>query len=111
MAGARKLATISVLAMLGALVGVTAAHAGGGGHCDPSEGDGSVIELSGACFVPSTLRADTEETITFVNRDPVAHNVSGTGWGQYEDLREGERLRPRSPTLVSIRSRAPCIRA
>ena len=92
MTGARRLATIAVLATIGASAGVTVANAGGGGHCEPSEGDGSVIELSGACLLPSTVRADTGETITFVNRDPMAHNVSGTGWGQYEDMAQGERF-------------------
>jgi plastocyanin len=92
MSGVRKFAAIGVLAMIAFTTGATAAHAGGGGHCEPSEGDAGVVELSGACFLPSTLHADTGETITFVNRDPVAHNVSGTGWGQYEDLAQGERV-------------------
>ena len=92
MNGARRFATIAVLAMIGTAAGVTAAHAGGGGHCEPSEGDAGVVDLAGACFLPSTLHADAGETITFVNRDPVAHNVSGTGWGQYEDLARGERF-------------------
>ena len=92
MTGARRFAAIAVLAMIGTLAGVTAAQAGGGGHCEPSEGDGGVVDLQGACFLPSTLHADTGETITFVNRDAFAHNVSGTGWGQYEDLAQGERF-------------------
>lgn len=92
MTGARRFAAIAVLAMIGTVAGVTAAHAGGGGNCEPSEGDAGVVDLAGACFLPSTLHADAGETITFVNRDPVAHNVSGTGWGQYEDLAQGERF-------------------
>ena len=92
MTGVRRFATIAVLAMMGTAAGVTAAHAGGGGHCEPSEGDAGVVELSGACFLPSTLHADAGDAITFVNRDRFAHNVSGTGWGQYEDLAHGERF-------------------
>jgi plastocyanin len=92
MDGARRFVTIAVLAMIGTAAGVTAAHAGGGGHCEPSEGDAGVVDLAGACFLPSTLHAEVGETITFVNRDPVAHNVSGTGWGRYEDLGRGERF-------------------
>jgi plastocyanin len=92
MSGVRRFAAIGVVAMIAVTTGVTAAHAGGGGHCEPSEGDAGVVELSGACFLPSALHADTGETITFVNRDPVPHNVSGTGWGQYEDLAQGERF-------------------
>jgi len=92
MAGVRRFAAIGVLAMIAIAASMTSAHAGGGGHCEPSEGDAGVVDLSGACFLPSTLHADTGETITFVNRDPVAHNVSGTGWGQYEDVAQGERV-------------------
>ena len=92
MTGVRRFATIAVLAMIGTAAGVTAASAGGGGHCEPSEGSDGVVDLAGACFLPSTLHADAGETITFVNRDSVAHNVSGTGWGQYEDLARGEHF-------------------
>jgi plastocyanin len=92
MTGARRFAAIGVLAMVTVAAAATSALAGGGGHCEPSEDDGTVVELSGACFVPSMLHAETGETITFVNRDPSAHNVSGTGWGQYEDMSQGERF-------------------
>lgn len=92
MAGAVKLAAISALALLGAFVGMTAASAGGGGHCEVNEGSGTRVELSGACFTPTTLFAQPGETISFVNRDPVAHNVSGSDWGHPEDMREGDRF-------------------
>ena len=88
---ARKLATVVTLAMLGTLIGVTAARAGGGGHCEATEGNGTTIELSGACFTPTTSYVEPGDTIVFVNRDPFAHNVSGSGWGHYEDMAEGDR--------------------
>ncbi|HET9312098.1 MAG TPA: plastocyanin/azurin family copper-binding protein [Actinomycetota bacterium] len=90
---AHRIATIAVLGTICALAGVTAATAGGGGHCAPDEAQGNRVELEGACFTPSTLHADAGETITFVNRDPVAHNVSGTGWGNYEDMGRGDRFK------------------
>jgi hypothetical protein len=31
--------------------------------------------------------------VTFVNRDPFAHNVSAYGWGWYDDLGEGQAFR------------------
>lgn len=92
MTGARRFAAIGVLAMIAVAAAATTALAGGGGHCEPSEDDGTVIELSGACFLPSTLHAETGEAITFVNRDPSAHNVSGTGWGRYGDMSHGARF-------------------
>jgi plastocyanin len=89
---AHRIATIAVLGTIGTLAGVTAATAGGGGHCAPDEARGNRVELEGACFTPSTLHAEAGETITFVNRDPLAHNVSGTGWGNYEDMGTGDRF-------------------
>lgn len=88
----RRIATIVVLGSIGALAGTATAAAGGGGHCAPTEGSAEQVVLEGACFTPSTLRADVGETITFVNRDPTAHNVSGTGWGHYEDMGQGDRF-------------------
>ena len=79
------------LGMIGALAGMTAASAGGGGHCGPTASRETRVELSGACFTPTTLFADPGQTIAFVNRDPIAHNVSGSGWGHYEDMDRGDR--------------------
>ncbi len=87
----RRIATIAVLGTIGAFAGMTVAAAGGGGHCDASEDGGGRVELEGACFTPSTLWAEAGQTITFLNRDPFAHNVSGSGWGHYEDLDRGDR--------------------
>ena len=88
----RRIATIAVLGTIAALAGAASAAAGGGGHCAPTEGSAEQVVLEGACFTPSTLRADVGETVTFVNRDPTAHNVSGTGWGHYEDMGQGDRF-------------------
>ena len=90
MTRARKLGTIVMFAMLGLLAGMTAASAGGGGHCEGSEGTGTTIELAGACFISTTSFLQPGETVRFVNRDPIAHNVSGSGWGHYEDMDQGD---------------------
>lgn len=87
-----RMVTIAVLGTIGSLAGVTTAVAGGGGHCEPMEGVGETVEMAGACFTPSTLRAEPGQTITFVNRDPFAHNVSGTGWGHHDDMAQGDRF-------------------
>jgi plastocyanin len=89
---AHRIATIAVLGAIGALAGMTTATAGGGGHCALSEARGDRVALEGTCFSPSTLHAEAGTTITFVNRDPYAHNVSGTGWGNYEDMDQGDRF-------------------
>ncbi len=89
---AHRIATIAMLGTIGALGGVSTATAGGGGHCAPTEGRGDRVELEGTCFSPTTLYTDPGTTLTFVNRDPYAHNVSGTGWGNYEDMDQGDRF-------------------
>lgn len=89
----RSISTIVVLAAAAGLsLMASPAAGGGGGHCGPTEGDGGQVELREACFTPSTLRAEPGETITFVNRDGFPHNVSGTGWGHYEDMDRGDRF-------------------
>ncbi|HEX6231238.1 MAG TPA: plastocyanin/azurin family copper-binding protein [Actinomycetota bacterium] len=59
------------------------AMAGGGGGCHGrvTEGTGGTVEMIEACFTPTTLRVAPGETVTFVNLDPIAHNVGGNGWG------------------------------
>ena len=81
-----------VLGTLVTLANTAPASAGGGGHCEPTEREGTRVQLSGACFLPSTLFAEPGETITFVNLDPFAHNVIGQGWGHHDDMEQGTRF-------------------
>lgn len=87
-----RLLLITVMTTLAALIPVGLAVAGGGCHGGPSQGTGDTVEMRDACFTPSTLQIDPGATVTFVNRDPVEHNVSGMGWGNYESMRQGERI-------------------
>jgi len=87
-----RMAAIGVLTVLTTLTGSTATAGGGGGHCTRNESDGARVEMAGACFTPSTLLADAGERITFVNTDPIAHNVTGSGWGNLEAMAEGDRF-------------------
>ncbi|MGH2691460.1 MAG: cupredoxin domain-containing protein [Actinomycetota bacterium] len=66
------------------------AMAGGGCHTGASQGEGDRVEMAKACFTPSVLRVDPGAEVTFINNDPVTHNVSATGWGTGEDLQEGD---------------------
>ena len=108
---ARRTAMVGALALLGTLVGGATAWAGGGGHCDPTEGEATTVELSGACFTATTSYIEPGETVTFVNRDSYLHNVSGSGWGHYRTWARGTRTRHRFPIEGCSRSPAPCIRA
>lgn len=65
------------------------AEAGGGCHTGATQGEGDTVEMVDACFTPSILRVTTGDTVTFVNRDGLIHNVSGSQWGYYEDMGKG----------------------
>jgi plastocyanin len=66
------------------------ASAGGGCHGGATQGEGDTVAMSKACFTPSVLRVNPGTEVTFVNKDPVVHNISATGWGYFEDMAEGE---------------------
>jgi plastocyanin len=87
--------TLFVLAamVLASLALPTAAVAGGGCHGGATTGEGDTVEMKDACFRPSTLRIDPGATVTFVNRDAMTHNVTAMGWGQFEDMNQGDAFR------------------
>ena len=67
------------------------APAGGGCHRGLTEGQGDTVEMSKLCFGPSILRVDPGTEVTFVNLDPIVHNVNANGeWGQLDDMYEGD---------------------
>lgn len=68
----------------------TPALAGGGCHSATTQGEGDRVEMAKACFSPSVLRTDPGTEVTFVNRDPVVHNVSASEWGYFGDLNRGD---------------------
>jgi plastocyanin len=82
-------------AALGVLVGLMLpalpASAGGGCHSAPTQGTGTTIRIAGACFGPTILRVDPGRSVTWVNTDPMTHNITANGWGHYDDLLPGER--------------------
>lgn len=68
------------------------ASAGGGCHQGATEGTGDTVEMTKACFGPSVLRVDPGTEVTFVNKDPLAHNISAE-WGTGLDLDEGDTFK------------------
>jgi plastocyanin len=73
--------------LAGVVTAAAPASAGGGCHTGPTQGTGTAVDLKDACFTPSLLRVAAGSTVTFTNRDPFVHNVSGSLWGHYDDLR------------------------
>jgi plastocyanin len=88
----RKLQLLPVLALGFASVALWPATAVAGGGCyGPStQGEGATVEMSKLCFSPGVLHTDPGTEVTFVNQDPLVHNVSANGWGSEDDLRKGE---------------------
>jgi plastocyanin len=80
---------VAVIVTLWVPLGAGPARAGG---CGSPPTQGTAIEIVDACFQPSLLTISRGATVTFVNRDPFAHNVGGHLWGHFDDLNEGQRF-------------------
>lgn len=72
------------------IVPVAPAAAGGGCHEGATHGDGDTVEMVDACFTPTILEVDPGETVTFLNTDPMTHNVTSNVWGYFEEMHEGD---------------------
>ena len=80
-----------MLALAAAGMWPAGAAAGGGGcYGGATQGEGDRVEMAKACFTPNVLRVDPGTEVTFVNLDPMTHNVSATGWGTAQDLEKGD---------------------
>jgi len=87
----RRTGILAAAAFLAVLVlPALPAAAGGGCHAGATQGTGDTVELADMCFTPSTLSIQPGDSVTFVNTDPMVHNVSGSMWGHYEDLNPGK---------------------
>jgi plastocyanin len=77
--------------VMGSTIWTVPASAGGGCHQESlTEGDGDTVAMSEACFDPGVLRVDPGTEVTFVNQDPMTHNVSATGWGFFGEMNKGD---------------------
>ena len=80
-AGAVAAAAAAIVAVAIVPGAAAAAGRGGGGCHEATEGTGPVVELLNVCFTPTVLRVEPGTTVTFVNRDPMPHDLAGIGWG------------------------------
>jgi plastocyanin len=84
---------VSVL-LIGSTMWAWPASAGGDGcRGGATQGTGDTVTMSKACFTPSVLRVDPGTEVTFVNQDPMPHNLSAIGWGRMENMNEGDAFR------------------
>ena len=78
---------------VGAVASPASAAGGGGCHRDqqfgPTEATGTSVDFVEFCLSTSVLRVEPGSTVTFTNRDPVPHNVVGSGMF-VDELSQGE---------------------
>ena len=92
----RLLSGVAALAMI-LFVAPTSAVAGGGCHSDAQQPDAATPEtatvtLEGCAFGPAILHVTADTEVTFVNRDPVPHAVTGAGWGDVTAIDMGDSV-------------------
>jgi len=92
---------IRYLSLISAAIAVTVAsfvmpgtaNAGGGCHLrGTSDAESTTVAMRQNCFVSTVTRVDEGATVTWVNEDDVAHNVTGAGYmwgGDNEVFRDG----------------------
>ena len=89
----RALFVLAATLLGGLAVPAQPALAGGGCHTGVTTGSGDTVEMVEACFTPTTLRIDAGDTVTFVNTDPLTHNIAATGWGNFDGMNQGDVFR------------------
>jgi plastocyanin len=92
----RRIVAAMGIALLTVPIGASGAGASGGGGCPPPITNGSVTKslIKDWCFEPTATYIRPGESITWVNRDPVPHTVTGANraWGSYDKLKPGKKL-------------------
>jgi plastocyanin len=93
---ARKSFAVLGSAVVFACLAVSSAGASGGGACAPPITNGSVTRavIKNWCYSPTVLHIEPGTTITWVNRDPAPHTITGANraWGSYKKMRQGQAL-------------------
>lgn len=83
-------AATATLGMPGAALAGAGCH-GGATQADESGEKEATVRMIDQCFNASVTMVDPGTTVTFVHEDPVVtHNVGGTEWGFYGDMKQGD---------------------
>ena len=93
------LALVMLSITLGSILAARPTEAGGGLCQEPTtDARGTAVDLKQNCMIATVLRIDEGVTVTFTNRDPVAHTVTGTGspagtatsFGSFKEIAPGQ---------------------
>src|SRR5688572_24743974 len=95
MRGALVRGGLAAAIVMGSTVWALPASAGGGGGCHTgaTQSEGDIVTMAKACFLPSVLRVGPGTEVTFINKDPIPHNVSAPEWGHFDQLMESDTFR------------------
>ncbi len=90
----RTLIAASLPALAAVVVPAVPASAGGFCHNASTDATGTSVEMKDACFMPTVLRVNVGQAITWVNRDGFAHVVIGAGgaWGGFDELQRSDSV-------------------
>lgn len=94
----RRLSLLLALALGGVVTMLPGAAAGGGCHPAPSarmtSSERTLLGIAECSFVDTVTYVDVGERVTWVNKDPVPHTVTGAAlaWGDENLLDQGERV-------------------
>ena len=89
----RRTILAAALAAVPLLASIAPATAGGGCHMGVTTGTGDTVAMVDACFTPTTLRVEPGTTVTWINEDPMTHNVTANEWGHFEPMEQGDVAR------------------
>jgi plastocyanin len=81
-----KLVTAFVLVAAPVAAGGPARAGGGGCIGGITQGTGTTIRIVHACFTPTILHVEPGDRVTWINDDPMVHNITANGWGHFDDL-------------------------
>jgi plastocyanin len=87
-----RVAAAAVFTLLPLVGAAGPVRAGGGCHGGVTQGDGSTIRIVDACFTPTILHVTPGDTVTWINDDTFAHNITANGWGHFDDLASHDRF-------------------
>src|SRR5687767_1784743 len=94
----RRFALLAVLALASVVVVTPSATAGGGCHMGPlhemTSSERTTVAIGECAFIDTVTYIEPGEEVTWVNKDPVAHTVSGASlsWGSERMLDQSERV-------------------
>jgi plastocyanin len=86
---------LAAMAFLALANGGDPALAGGGCHSEVLSDEAKTqVALTKNCFAPIVARVQPGDTVTFTNKDPDAHTVTGVAnsWGTYDELGQGQTV-------------------